>query len=138
MGKEHLFSQKTSKSPQQFIEDMKENALQFGFRVHEVVNMRELYKGYGVEIADDFEVYTITLCSPQKSYKSITKNPERNAAIIGQKHIVVYKEDKDVTRINYLSLPKEFVGEVFPEDEEFPDSIYQSCRKRIKIIEASL
>jgi len=138
MGREDLFRQRTSKSPQQFIEDMRKNAPQFGFRVHEVVDMRNLYEGYGVEVADNFEVYTITLCNPQKSYKSIAKNPERNAAIIEQKHIVVYKGDKGVTIINYLPLPKGFVKEVFPDDEEFSESLYQSCQKRIKIIEASL
>ena len=138
MGKEYLFRQKTLKTPQQFIEDMRENAPQFGFRVHEVVDMRKLYDGYGTEVADNFEVYTITLCNPQKSYKSITKNPERNAAIIAQKHIVVYKGDKGFTIINYLLLPREFVRGVFPDDGEFPESIYQSCQKRIRIIEASL
>jgi len=138
MGKEHLFKQRTSKTPQQFIGDMREKAPQFGFRVHEVVDMRELYDGYGIDAADNFEVYTVTLCNPQKSYKSITKNPERNAAIIGQKNIIVYKGDKGVTIINYLTLPREFGKEVFPEDEEFPESLHQSCRKRIEIIEASL
>jgi len=138
MGREDLFRQRTSKSPQQFIEDMRKNAPQFGFRVHEVVDMRNLYEGYDVEVEDNFEVYTISLCNPQKSYKSITKNPERNAAIIEQKYIAVYKEDKGVTIINYLSLPKEFIREVFPDDEEFSESLYQSCQKRIKIIEASL
>ena len=106
MGREHLFRQRSSKSPQQFIEDMKKNAPQFGFRVHEVVDMRKLYDGYSIEVADNFEVYTITLCNPQKSYRSITKNPGRNAAIIEQKHVVVYKGDKGNTIINYLSLPK--------------------------------
>ena len=100
--------------------------------------LRKLYDGYDIKVADNFEVYTIILCNPQKSYKSITKNPERNAAIIEQKHIVVHKGDKGVTIINYLPLPKEFVKEVFPNDEEFPESIYQSCQKRITIIEASL
>jgi len=138
MGMKPLFRQRTSKTPQQFIEDVRKKAPQFGFMVHEVVDMRKLYEGYGIEVADNFEVYTITLCNPQKSYKSITKNPERNAAIIGQKHIVVYKGDKGVTTINYLSLPREFGKEVFPEDEEFPESLYQSCQKRIEIIEASL
>ena len=138
MRREGLLRWKTSKSPQQFIEDMRKNAPQFGFRVHEVVDMRNLYEGYGVEVANNFEVYTITLCNPQKSYKSITKNPERNAAIIEQKHIVVYKGDKGDTIINYLPFPKEFVKEVFPDDEEFSESLYQSCQSRIKIIEASL
>ncbi len=138
MRREYLFRRRTSKSPQQFIADMKKNVTRFGFRVHEVVDMRKLYNGYGIEVADNFEAYTITLCNPQKSYKSITKNPERNAAIIEQKHIVVYKGGKGVTIINYLPLPKEFIKEVFPDDEEFPESIYQSCQKRIEIIEASL
>ena len=133
-----MFKQKTSKLPKQFIEDMKKNGPQFGFRVHETVDMRKLYEGYGVVVDDDFEVYTLTLCSPQKSYNSITKNPERNAAIIEQKQIVVYKGDEGLTIINYLLLSREFLRGIFPDDEEFPESIYQSCRKRIKIIEASL
>ena len=54
------------------------------------------------------------------------------------KHIVVYRGDQGVTTINYLPLPKEFIKETFPDDEEFPENIYQSCQQRIKIIEASL
>lgn len=134
----HIFRATSAKSIQEFIENLRKNAPQFGFRVHEVVDMRKLYDGYGVEVADNFEVFTITLCSPQKSYKSIINNPERNAAIIESKHIVVYKGDRGVTTINYLPLPKEFIRETFPDDEEFPENISQSCRQRIKIIEVSL
>ena len=138
MERKNIFSTTTAKSIHEFVESLRENAPKFDFRVHEVVDMRKLYDGYGIEVADNFEVYTITLCSPQKSYKSITKNPERNAAIIEAKHIVVYRGDQGVTTINYLPLPREFIKETFPDDEGFPESISQSCQQRIKIIEASL
>ena len=138
MRKNHFFSAISKKSPGQFIENMRENAPKFGFKVHEVVDMKELYTGYGVKVTDNFEVYTLTLCSPQKSYKSITKNPERNAAIIQQKHIIVYRDENGNTVINYLLLPKEFLEAIFPRDKEFPESIKESCRKRIGIIEESL
>jgi hypothetical protein len=138
MRENHFFSAISEKSPLQFIERMKENASEFGFRVHEVVNMKELYTAYGVEVAAGFEVYILTLCSPQKSYKSIAKNPERNAAIIEQKHIVVYKDKDGNTAINYLLLPKSFLEDIFPDDKEFPQSITDSCRKRIDIIQKSL
>ena len=134
----NIFSATTAKTIQEFIRSLRENAPKFDFRVHEVVDMRKLYDGYGIEVADNFEVYTITLCSPQKSYKSITKNPARNAAIIESKHIVVYRGDQGVTTINYLPLPQEFIRETFPDDAEFPENIHQSCQQRIKIIEASL
>ena len=138
MRKSHFFSAISKKSPDQFIESMRENAPGFGFKLHEVVDMRELYAGYGVEAADNFEVYALTLCSPQKSYRSITKNPERNAAIMEQKHIIVYRDKNGDTIINYLLLPKEFLEAVFPDDKEFPKSIKESCQKRIGIIEKSL
>ncbi|MEA3490253.1 MAG: hypothetical protein U9R44_07980 [Candidatus Omnitrophota bacterium] len=137
MKNKSLFRAETSKPIREFIEDVKKNAPQFGFRVHEVVNMRELYEGYAIEVAADFEVYSITLCSPQKSYKSITKNPERNAVIVEQKQIIVYNNN-GITTINYLPLPEEFVKEVFPDDEQFPGSLHESCLKRIQIIKVSL
>ena len=98
--------------------------------------MRELYESYGIDVADEFEVYSIKLCNPQKSYKSIMKNPERNAVILEQKQVVVYDKD-GTTTINYLPLPKEFVRQILSDDQQFAESLYESCQKRIKIIEAS-
>ena len=136
VNKKNFFSATSKKSTKGFIESMKDNAPKFGFLVHEVVDMKKLYESYGINVADNFEMYSVTLCSPQKSYKSITRNPERNAIILEQKQIVIY-DNNGITTINYLPLPKEFVKEVLPEDEQFSESLYESCQKRIKIIEVS-
>jgi uncharacterized protein (DUF302 family) len=136
MEQASLYRAQSSKSVHEFIESVRHNALKFGFRVHEIIDMKELYKNYGVNVVDGFKVYSITLCNPQKSYKSITQNPERNAVILEQKQIVVYDND-GYTTVNYLPLPKEFVREIFPDDQQFAESLHESCQKRIKIIEAS-
>jgi len=136
MGRNGFFETTSKKSIEEFVESVRENAGESGFRVHEVIDFRELYNNYGIDVADDFKMYSITLCNPQKSYKSITRNPERNAVILEQKQIVVYTKDA-VTTINYMPLPKEFVRQVFPDDTQFAESLHESCQKRIRIIEAS-
>jgi len=136
MKRNGFFKRTSKKSIEQFIESVRENAAEFGFRVHEVTDMRDLYSNYGIDVADDFRMYSITLCNPQRSYNSITKNPERNAVILEQKHVVVYTKD-GVTTINYMPLPEDFVRQVFPDDPEFAESLHESCQKRIRIIEAS-
>jgi hypothetical protein len=138
MRKSHFFSAISGKKPVQFIENMRENAPGFGFRVHEVTDMKELYNGYNVKTSDAFEAYILTLCSPEKSFKSIMTNPERNAAIITQKHIVIYRGENGGTVINYLTLPEDFLKAVFPDDKDFAQSIKKSCQKRIEIIKKSL
>jgi len=136
MERNGFFKTTSKKSIEEFIGSVREHAPRFGFRVHEVIDMGDLYNNYGIDVADDFKMCSITLCNPQESYKSITKNPERHAVILEQKQVAIYTKDR-VTRINYMPLPKESVRQVFPDDTQFAESLHESCQKRIRIIKAS-
>ena len=137
MKKGILFQAKTVKSIQEFIESLKINAPQFNFGVRHVFSMKEEYKKRGVEVDEDFALYQIVICNFARSYKSMRNNIKRAAVLLEPKQIIVYN-DKGVTTVNYVPFSKEFIREALPEDGEFAEGLYESCRKIAKLIEVSL
>jgi hypothetical protein len=132
----NFFTTTSKKSKQDFIDSVKENAPRFNFSVRHVFDMREEYGKQNVNVDDDFLLYQIMVCSYGKSYESMRKNMERAAVLLQPKQIVVYTE-KGVTTINYLPFTKEIVEGALPQDEEFRQSLPESCKRIVKLIEAS-
>jgi len=132
----NLFTTTSKKSMQDFIDSVKENAPRFNFGVRHVFDMREEYGNQNVNVDDDFRLYQIIVCNYVKSYKSMSKNIERAAVLLQPKQIVAYTE-KGVTTINYLPFTKEIVEGALPQDEEFRQSLPESCKRIVKLIEAS-
>jgi len=61
---------------------------------------------------------------------------ERASVLLQPKQIIAYTE-KGVTTINYLPFTKDFIKQALPEDEEFQQSLPESCQRIIRLIEAS-
>ena len=136
MENTYLYRTNSSKSVQDFIESVKENAPRFNFGVRRVFDMREEYRKQNVNVDDDFELYQIIVCSFERSYKSMSSNMERAAVLLQPKQIVAYIE-KGVTTINYLPFTKEFIKQALPQDDRFQESLPESCQRIIRLIETS-
>ncbi|HIJ69896.1 MAG TPA: hypothetical protein HPP87_00865 [Planctomycetes bacterium] len=134
MENTYLFRAKSSKSVQDFIESLKENASKFDYYVRYVFNKRQEYEQRGISVEDHFNAYQVMLCS--FNYKGLQKNIERLAVLLLPKQVVVYERD-GVTNILYLPFSEEFIREVLPEDEQFAVNQSKACRRIIKLIEAS-
>lgn len=134
MGNTYLFRAKSSKSVQDFIESLKENASKFDYYVRYVFNKRQEYEQRGISVDDHFNAYQVMLCS--FNYKGLQKNIERLAVLLLPKQIVVYNKE-EVTTILYLPFSEEFIREVLPEDEQFAVNQSKACQRIIKLIEAS-
>jgi len=134
MENTYLYRTKSSKSVQDFIENLKENASKFNYYVRYVFNIRQEYEQRGINVDDDFNAYQVMVCS--FNYKGLQKNIERLAVLLMPKQIVVYSK-KGVTSILYLPFSEEFIREALPEDEEFAVNQSKSCQRIIKLIEAS-
>ena len=134
MEQTYLYRTKTSKSIQEFIESLKENASEFNYYVRYVFNKRQEYEQRGISVDDHFNAYQVMLCS--FNYKGLQKNIERLAVLLLPKQVVVYERD-GVTNILYLPFNEEFIREALPDDEEFAVNQSKACQRIIKLIEAS-
>ena len=132
---EHLFRTKSKKSIQDFIESLKANAANFDYYVRYVFNKREEYEQRGIKVDDHFNAYQIMLCS--FNYKGLQKNIRRLAILLPPKQVAVYN-DGGSTAIDYLPFSKDFIGKVYPGDEEFAENQSKACQRIIRLIEASL
>jgi uncharacterized protein (DUF302 family) len=130
----YLFRAKSSKSVQDFIESLKENASKFDYHVRYVFNKRQEYEQRGINVDEHFNAYQVMLCS--FNYKGLQKNIERLAVLLLPKQIVVYSKE-GVTTILYLPFSEEFIREALPEDEEFAVNQSKACQRIIKLIEVS-
>jgi len=134
MENTYLFRAKSSKSVQNFIESLKENASKFDYYVRYVFNKRQEYEQRGINVDDHFNPYQVMLCS--FNYKGLQKNIERLAVLLLPKQIVVYNKE-GATTILYLPFSEEFIRQVLPKDEEFAVNQSKACQKIIKLIEVS-
>ena len=129
-----MFRVESSKTVQDFIESLKENASKFDYYVRYVFDKRQEYEQRGISVDDHFNAYQIMLCS--FNYKGLQKNIERLAVLLLPKQVVAYGRN-GVTNILYLPFSEEFIREVLPEDEEFAVNQSKACQRIIKLIEAS-
>jgi len=134
MENSYLFRANSSKSVQDFIESLKENASKFDYYVRYVFNKRQEYEQRGISVDDHFNAYQVMLCS--FNYKGLQKNIERLAVLLLPKQVVVYSKE-GVTTILYLPFSEEFIREVLPEDEQFAVNQSKACQRIIKLIEVS-
>jgi len=137
MENKGLFKIETTKSVQEFIESLKENAEQFNFGVRYIFDMKKEYKEHNVDVDENFELYQIVLCNFQRSYKTMRRNIETSAILLQPKQVVVYN-NKGVTTVYYLPFTKEFITSALPDDEKLQEGLPSSCQKIIKLIKASI
>lgn len=136
MENRNFFTTTSEKAIQDFVESVEVNAPRFNFGVRYVFDTREEYRKQNVNVDDDFQSYQIMVCNYERSYKSMSSNMERAAVLLQPKQIIVYTE-KGLTTVNYLPFTKEFIKQALPQDEEFQQSLPESCQRIIKLIEIS-
>jgi len=136
MENRNFFRMTSEKSIKEFIESVKENAPKFNFGVRYIFDMQDEYERHNVTVDDDFKLYQIILCNYEKSYKTMRRNKETAAVLLQPKQIIAFTE-KGETTINYLPFTNDFIKQALPQDEKLQESLPNSCRKIIGLIEAS-
>ena len=129
-----LYSAQTSKTAESFIKAVRENVSEFGFGIRAVFDLKKMYEEQGVEVAEDFEAYSILLCNFQRSYISMRRNPKRAAVLLLPKQIVV-RDNGDGVIVEYLPFSRSQILAALPEDESFADSLHKSCQKIVRLID---
>jgi hypothetical protein len=137
MAKGILFSAQSSKTAKSFVEAVRKNASQFGFGVRDVFNLAKMYQDQGVEVAGDFQAYSIVLCNFERSYTSMRSNPRRAAVLLQPKQIVVHDGGNGLT-VDYLPFTRPFIVNALPGDEAFAGSLHESCQKIVSLINACI
>jgi len=126
----------TEKTVEEILEEIKKRAGDFDFVVREVFNMAEEFKNHDVEVDEDFVFYSIMLCNPQKAYKSIANNKLRGTVLLPPKQVTVYKDNKTgKTVVAYVALGKDFIKELFPDDNQLQEGLPKSCENIAKMVE---
>ena len=125
----------TEKTPKEAIEDIKKKASDFNFIIRNVFDMAHEFKHHDVEVAKDFEYFSVMLCNPEKAYRSILKSPIRGAVLLPPKQVVIYKENAK-TILGYVAVEKDDVTKLLPEDTKFQEGLSESCKNIIKLLES--
>ncbi|MBT3298263.1 DUF302 domain-containing protein [archaeon] len=123
----------TKKELKRVIDEIKKKANNFNFIIRNIFDMSEEFKNHGVEVAKDFEYYSIMLCNPFKAYKNRSENPIRGAVLIPPKQIILYKKN-DKTIIAYMSVEKDDIKKILPNDKLFQKGLSESCMNITKLI----
>ncbi len=133
MAQAELYRAETEKSVPRFVEDLTLAAGRKGFTIHneDKMAMAHTFGVHGIEVGEDFDLHMIQICKPQRSSKSLLKNPER--AVFMPKFIITFTA-KGKTQIRFLSYSKEMVAALV-DDREFPESLSQSFAEITDILE---
>ncbi len=94
------------------------------------------FKGHGVEVAEDFEYYSVMICNPQKAYESIRGSAVRGAVLLPPKQVAVYSETEGETTIAYEAPDMERLEKIMPNDVKFQEGLYASGQKIIELIDS--
>ena len=124
----------TEKTPKEVIEEIKKKASDFNFIIRNVFDMAHEFKHHNVEVAKQFEYYSIMLCNPEKAYNSILKSPIRGAVLLPPKQVVIYKENNE-TVLGYVAVENNDIMKLLPEDVKFQEGLSESCKNIIKLME---
>jgi uncharacterized protein (DUF302 family) len=99
--------------------------------------MAHEFKHHGVDVAEDFEYYSIMVCNPNKGYKSISSSPVRGAVLLPPKQVVVYKENGK-TIMAYVVVEEDDVKSILPDDEQFQWGLAESSNKIEELVKRIL
>lgn len=127
----------SNKSILQILELIKTKSKNYNFIIRTIFDMKQEFQNHNVTINKDFDFFSIMICNPEKAYDSISKSPIRGTILLPPKQIIVYK-DKNINKtiISYMSLEKEDLIKMLPEDVKFQESLTNSCNKIIQLIKS--
>lgn len=128
-----IYRAESRKPVAEFIADFASSAARRGFFLHNEskMNLAHSFGQHGVRLAEGFDLHMIQVCKPQKAGKSLSINPER--AVLMPKFVIIFSRD-DQTQIRFLRYSRELVAELV-DDAEFPDSLTESFRDVVAMIE---
>lgn len=133
---DHLYKAETTKSAAEFARDLGRVVEKYGFVIHNESNMdmAHSFGKHGVEVAEEFDLHMIQICKPEKAAKSLQTNPER--AILMPKYVMTFSRDGK-TQIRFFYFSAENIRAMV-DDEAFPDSLAQTYKKIIAMIEEAI
>ena len=114
-----VYRAETNKPIATFIGDLGRSMAMQGFIIHNEDRMEMVHHfgHHGVELAEDFDLHLVQVCSPKKSARSLVENIER--AVLMPRSIVVFSVEGR-TQIRMLRMGRELVAQLV-EDAAFPD-----------------
>jgi len=135
MNQTRIFTTSTGKSLPVFIDDLDQVMRQRGFFIHnrETFNMAASFARHDLEVEPGFDLHMIQICKPGKAAVSLVKNPRR--ASLMPKFITVFSENGR-TVVQFLMHGREEIRRLV-DDNEFPDSLADTYRTIIDLIEAA-
>lgn len=134
MQRDHVYSTTSTKSTAEFARAFEEAARKKGLVVHNqnTMDMSHTFGLHGVKVAEDFDLHMIQVCNPPKAAQSLSANPER--AILMPKFIMTFTSD-GATQIRFLTYSEENIKAVVENDDQFPESLAQTYKTIIGIID---
>jgi hypothetical protein len=135
MNQSRIYTTSTSKALPVFIDDLDQIMRQRGFFIHnrENIDMAASFARHDLEVEPGFDLHMIQICKPGKAAFSLGKNPRR--AVLMPKFITVFTE-KERTVVQFLMHGREEI-ERLVDDRDFPDSLADTYRTIIDLIEAA-
>jgi uncharacterized protein (DUF302 family) len=135
MDRTSIYTTRTGKSLPVFIDDLDQIMRQRGFFIHnrENIDMAASFAKHDLELEPGFDLHMIQICKPGKAAFSLGKNPRR--ATLMPKFITVFSEEGR-TVIQFLMHGRKDI-ERLVDDRDFPDSLADTYRTIIDLIEAA-
>lgn len=125
---ETLYSVESEKTVSRFVEDFTTIAEDNDFVINNKgsMNMKKTFSAHGGQVPEDFDLHMMQICKPTKADNSLTTNPER--AILMPKFVHVFSKELK-TQVRYLGFTPDYIAELVPGDNKFPESLKQTYTK---------
>ncbi len=125
---ETIYSVESEKSVSRFVKDFATIAESNNFVINNksTMNMKETFSSHGGSVPENFDLHMMQICKPTKADKSLTANPER--AILMPKFVHVFSKESK-TQVRYLGFTPDYITELVPGDDKFPESLEQTYTK---------
>ena len=133
---DHLYRNRTKKSPGQFSKDLGWVVNRHGFLIHNenTMEMAQTFGRHGAEVAESFDLHMIQICKPDKAAASLQANPDR--AILMPKHVMAFTQNNE-TQIRFFHFSQENIRAMV-DDAAFPASLAATYDKIIAMIEEAI
>ena len=116
-----LYRGESDKEVWQFVADLKETGLRYGFLIHneDHMEMAHTFGSHGVQVAEGFDLHMIQICKPEKAAGSLQKNPERAALM--PKFVTVFTANGK-TQVRFMRYSTAMI-DALVQDPEFASSV---------------
>jgi hypothetical protein len=135
MDQTSIYTATTGKPLPRFIDDLDRIMRHQGFIIHnrDTFDMAASFGRHDLEVPPEFDLQMIQICKPAKAAFSLAKN-QRRAALM-PKFITAFSEEGG-TVVQFLMHGRNEVSRLL-DDPEFPDSLTETYRTIITMIDAA-